>query len=124
MFQSVAPQHSFGFSYMSYLWSCLRTDTFDTPPNLELSPDVLIVIIVPPGSLVPCCRQCCWCHCLGHWDSWCLLCVQGLLGFRLCHCRGRSRVGGGSRCYRYLCHVQSCRAHEYCHCGQLLAGVG
>ena len=76
----------------------MRNDTFDTPPHLlELLPGVLVVAIVPPGSLVPCCCWWCWCHCLGHWKRRHLHGVQGLKGFRLHHYKGTNKVGEGAR---------------------------
>ena len=65
-----------------------------------------LLLLVPLVLLVPCCCQCCWCHCLGHQDSELSCHAQDPLSPRLhCHrmrgkmewswdCMGISAVSG------------------------------
>lgn len=43
--------------------------------------------------------------------------VWGLLGHRLCHCKGRKRRRGSQYC-RCLSREQGCQVHRLCHCKQ------
>lgn len=97
-FQQVVHNLLLSLTWTTY--SCIWIFTVHPPsPLLAVLPWALIFRLVPPGLLVPCL--------LYSWDGGLLHHIQGLLDYRLCHCRREKR--GRARIWGHLCWVQCCK---------------